>query len=160
MTLDTWLRIGAIGMPLLGALVIWRLGTRSPRAQRRLVLFIFGTTGLIALSLFLLNRYYACMLAFGKQNCLFDGAATLSLLLLSIVLARGCIVPRGENRGPDHTSMLLLSSGWAGMGLSKNLFLFLVFMNLFLVSLARWLRRKGIGWRFLILRDDYRDDGE
>jgi hypothetical protein len=160
MTSDAWLRIGAIGIPLLGALAIWRLGTRFPRAQRRLAVFILGTTGLIALILFLLNRYYACMLSFGRENCLFDAAATLSLILLSIILARACIVLRIDNAGQDYTSMLLLGGSWAGMGLSQNLFLLLVFINLFLISLARWLRREGIGWRFLVLRDDYRDEAQ
>ena len=158
MTIDTWLRIGAIGVPLVGALALWRWGTKFPRGQRQLVLFIFSTTGLIALTLFLLNRYYACMLAFGEENCLFDGSATLSLFLLSIVLARGCIVLRGENRGHDYIPMLLLSSGWAGMGLAQNLCLILVFLNLFLFAVDRWLKRKGLGWRFLVLRDGYRDD--
>lgn len=158
MTIDTWLRIGAIGIPLVGALAIWRWGTKLPRAQRRLVVFIFGTTGLIALTLFLLNRYYACILAFGRQNCLFDGLATLSLFLLSIVLARSCIVMRGENRGQDYVPMLLLGSAWAGMGLTQNLCLFPVFLNLFVFAVDRWLKRKGLGWRFLVLRDDYRDD--
>ena len=158
MTIDMWLRIGAIGMPLVGALVIWRWGDRFPRVQRQLVVSIFGTTALIALILFLLNRHYACILVFGRQNCLFDGSATLSLFLLSIVLARGCIVLRSENRGQDYIPMLLLGSAWAGMGLSQNLCLFLVFLNLFFFAVDRWLKRKGLSWRFLVLRDDYSDD--
>jgi hypothetical protein len=158
MTIDTWLRIGAIGIPLVGALAIWRWGTKFPRAQRRLAVSILGTTGLIALTLFLLNRYYACILAFGRQNCLFDGSATLSLFLLSIVLTRGCIVLRSENRGQDYIPMLLLGSAWAGMGLTQNLCLFPVFLNLFVFAMDRWLKRKGLGWRFLVLRDDYGDD--
>ena len=137
MTIDTWLRIGAIGIPLVGALAIWRWGIRFPHVQRRLVLFIFGTTGLSALTLFLLNQHYACILVFGRQNCLFDGSATLSLFLLSIVLARSCLVLRSEDAGQDYIPMLLLGSAWAGMGLTQNLCLFLVFLNLFVAAMSR-----------------------
>jgi hypothetical protein len=158
MSIDTWLRIAALGIPLVGALVIWQWRTEFPRAQRWLVVFIFGTTGLIALILFLANRHYACILSFGRRSCLFDGSATLSLLLLSIVLLRSCIVLRGENRGQDYIPRLLLASAWAGMGLVQNLCLFLVFLNLFLFAVNSWLKRKGLAWRFLALRDDYRDD--
>ena len=158
MTIDTWLRIGAISLPLVGAVAIWRLGTRLPRAQRRLAISIFGTTALITLTLFLLNKYYACMLAFGKQNCLFDGLATLSLCLLSIILARGCLVLRGEDKEQDYIFMLLLGGACAGMGLAQNLCPFLIFLNLFLFTLARLLKRKGLGGHFLMLRDDYQDN--
>lgn len=160
MTIDTCLRIGAIGLPLVGALAIWRLGPRFPRTQRWLAAFIFGATGLIALTLFLLNRYYACMFASGRQSCLFDGSATLSLVLLSIVLARGGIVLRGENKGQDYITMLMLSSAWAGIGLAQNLLVLLLSLNLFVLAVNRWLKRKGLGGRFLALRDDYKDDDD
>jgi len=147
MMLDTWLRIGAIVLPLAGALTIWRWGVRFPRAQRWLAVSILGTTGLIALTL-----------AFGRQSCLFDGLATLSLFLLSIVLARGCIVLRGENKEQDYILELLLGSAWAGMGLTQNFLLFLGFVSLFILAADRWLRRRGITARFLVVRDDYKDD--
>lgn len=158
MTIDTWLRIGAISIPMVGALAMWRWGTKFPRAQRRLTVSMLGITGLIGLTLFLLNRYYACILAFGRRNCLFDGSATLSLFLLSIVLARGCIVLRGENKEQDYILLLLLGSAWAGMGLTQNFFLLLGFACLFVLAADRWLRRRGITARFLVLRDDYSDD--
>lgn len=158
MTLDTWLRIGAVGLPLVGAVAIWRWGAKFPRAQRRLTVIILGTTGLTAMALFLLNRYYACILAFGRQSCLFDGLGTLSLFLLSIVLARSCLVLRGENKGQDYALMLWLGGAWAGMALAQHLCLLFVFLNLFVLALAQWLKRKGIGGHFLMLRDDYRDD--
>jgi hypothetical protein len=158
MTIDTWLRIGAIGLPLVGALAIWRWGASFPRAQRQLAVFILGTIALIALALFLLNRYYACILAFGKGNCVFDGAATLFLFVLGILLARRCLVLSGANKVQDCAFTLLLVAALAGMGLAQNLCLFLVFVNLFLFSLAQWLKRKGIGGHFLMLRDDYADD--
>ena len=137
---------------------MWRWGTKFPRAQRRLAVSILGTTALIALALFLLNRCYACILAFGRQNCLFEGLACLSLFLLSMLLARGCIVLRGENRGREYIFMLLMCSAWAGMGLAQNLCLFPVFLNMFVFAADRWLKTKGLTWRFLALRDDYRDD--
>ena len=157
MTIDTWLRIGAVGLPVVGALAIRLWGTRFPRVQRRLAVFIFGTTGFIALTLFLLNRYDACILRLGQQSCLFDGSATLSLLLLSIAWARRCFVRRDRDRRQDYISMLLLCGAWAGMGLTQNLGLFLIFLNLFYFAVDRWLRRKGFVWRFLALRDDYAD---
>jgi len=50
--------------------------------------------------------------------------ATLSLFLLSTVLARWCIVLRGENKEQDY------------------------------LAADQWLRRRGITARFLVLRDD------
>ena len=158
MTLDTWLRVGAIGLPLFAALIIRCWGHRSPDIQRRLAALVFCTTGLLALTLFLLNRYHACILAFGKQSCLFDGAATLSLLALSVFWTRASLVLRGTDPGGGHITLLLLCAAWAGMGLARNLALFLVFLYLFYYAVDRWLRRKGLAWRFLVLRDDYADD--
>lgn len=54
--------------------------------------------------------------------------------------------------------MLLLGSAWAGVGLAENLLLLLIFMNLFLYVIHLWLNRKGLVWRILIMRDDYKDD--
>jgi hypothetical protein len=160
MTIDTWLRIGAIGLPLIGALTIWRWGDKFLHAQRWLAVSIFGIIGLIALSLFLLNRHYACILLPGRQNCLFDGLATLSLFLLNLVLARTSVVLRGENKGYDYILMLLLSSAWAGMGLglAENLGVFLVFLFLFFFVLNRYMKKKGFSGGFLKIRDDYEDD--
>jgi hypothetical protein len=158
MTVDTWLRIGAIGIPLVGALIIWRWGDKFLHAQRWLVGIILGTTGLIALTLFLLNRYYACTLLTGPQNCLFDGLATLSLFLLNLVLARASVVLRGEDKGYDYILMLLLSSAWAGMGLAENLLVLIIFLYLFFFVLNRWSKKKGFKGGFLKIRDDYEDD--
>jgi hypothetical protein len=44
------------------------------------------------------------------------------------------------------------------MGLAQNLLLLIVFLNVFLFVGSRWLRGKGIQPRFLVLRDDYKDD--
>jgi hypothetical protein len=155
MMIVTWLRIGAIGLPLIGALTLWRWEEKFLCAQRWLVAVIFGLLGPVALTLFVLNEHYACILLSGRQNCLFDGLATLSLVLLSVVLAS--VVLRGVNKG-DCILMLLLSSAWAGMTLAENLLVLLIFLNLFLYVIYRWLNRKGLKWRILMLRDDYEDD--
>jgi hypothetical protein len=154
----TWLKIVAIGIPLIGALAIWRWGDSFLRAQRWLVASIFGLTGLVALTLFLLNRQYVCILLVGRQNCVFDGLATLSLFLLSLLLVRACIVLRSVNKDQAYILMLLLSSAWAGMGLTENLLVFLIFLNLFFYVIHRWLKMEGLNWTFLIVRDDYKDN--
>jgi len=156
MTIDAWLRICAIGLPLIGALIIWRWGDKFLHAQRWLAVSIFGIIGLITLSLFVLNRHYACIYLFGRQNCLFDGLATLSLFLLNLVLAS--LVLRGENRGYDYMLMLLLSSAWAGMGLAENLLVLLISLYLFFFVIIRWFKREGFRGGFLKLRDDYEND--
>jgi hypothetical protein len=158
MTIDAWLRIGAIGLPLIGALTIWRWGDKFLHAQRWLAVSIFGIIGLIALSLFVLNRHYACIYLFGRQNCLFDGLATLPLFLLNLVLARASLVLRGENKGYDYMLMLLLSSAWAGMGLTENLLVFLISLYLFFFVINRYFKREGFRGGFLKLRDDYEND--
>jgi formate hydrogenlyase subunit 3/multisubunit Na+/H+ antiporter MnhD subunit len=158
MTLDTWLRIGAIGLPLVGVPAIWRFKDKSPRLQRGLASVLFGLAGLAALALFLLNRHYACMLSTGRQNCLGAGLVTLSLLLLNAVFATVCAVPRDTDKQYDYILMLMLSSAWAGMGLAENLLVLLIFLNLFFYVVYKWLDRKGLGWGFFIVRNDYSDD--
>ncbi len=157
MTIDTWLRMGSIGLPLIGALTLWRWGDKFLHAQRWLVGIVFGITGLIALTLFLLNRYYACTLLTGRQNCLFEGMATLTLILLNLLLARASIVLRSESKEADYILMLLLSSAWAGMGLAENLLVLLIFWYVFFFVVSRWFKRKGFRGGFLKFRDDYED---
>ena len=157
MTIDTWLKIGAIGLPIIGAITIWRLGDRSLRAQRGLAVSIFCIVGLFALSLFVLNRHYACIYVFGRQNCLFDGLATLSLFLLNLVLVI-FIVLRGKNKGYDYILLLLLSGAWAGLGLGNSLLLFLISLYLFFFALRRYMKNQGFRGGYLKLRDDYEND--
>ena len=156
--IDTWLRIAAIGMPLIGTLTLWRWKARPLHIQRWLAVIILVIVGLIALSIFLLNQHYACVISPGKQNCLFEGLATLSLFVLSLVVTRSCIILRGENLRQVYILMLLLISAWAGMGLVENLLALLAFLNLFYFVMDRLLRRQEISWHFLVLRDDYKDD--
>lgn len=158
MAIEAWLRIGAIGVSLIGALTIRLWGDKLRYTQRWLASTIFGITGLIAMTLFLINRHYACIFTLGKQNCLFDGLATLSLFLLNAILVRASIVLRSENRRYIYILMLLLSSAWAGMGLAENLLVFLIFLYLFFFVLNRWVRMQGFRSGFLMLRNDYEDD--
>lgn len=157
---DTWLRVIAVGLPLAGALVIWRWGGRFPHAQRWVAAVLFAVAGLAALLLFLLNRHYACILVPGRANCLWDGAASLGLFLLNVLFAVRCIVPAGEGKRRDLVVMLLLSGAFAGIGLASNLLVLIVFLNLFLFVGSRWLSRQGFQPRFLVLRDDYKDDNK
>ena len=158
MTIDSWLKIGAICIPLAGALTIWLWGDKFIHTQRWLAGIIFGITGLIALTLFLLNKYYACTLLTGKQNCLFDGLATLFLFSLNLILIRASIVLRSKNQGFEYILMLLLSSAVAGIGLAENLLVFLISLYLFFFVLNRWFNRKGFRGGFLKIRGDYEDD--
>jgi hypothetical protein len=155
---DTWLRVVAVGAPLAGALVVWRWGERFPHARRWVAAVIFGAAGLAALLLFLLNRRYACILVSGRTNCLWDGAASLGLFLLGTSFAIRCAVPASEGKKRDFILMLLLSSALAGIGLAMNLLALIVFLNLFLFVGSRWLSRQGFQPRFLVLRDDHKDE--
>jgi hypothetical protein len=154
---NTWLRVVAIGLPLVGAIAIWRWGARFRRAQRWVAATVFGIAALIALTLFLLNRQYACILSSGRANCLLDGLGTLGLFLLDAFFAIRSVIPPAGDRSRDVISMLLLSSALAGIGLAKNLLVLILFLNLFLFVGHRWLTRKGFQPRILVLRDNYKD---
>lgn len=158
--MDTFLKISLVGTPFIGGLAIWWMGDRFLRWSRWLGATFLGLTGLITLTLNILNGYYACIFAFREQNCAFEGLGSLSLILLSMILVRGCLILRGEELEKGFALRLLFASSLAGMwvGLVDNLFVFLVFFNVFLFVSDRWLRRRGLRWRFLVLRDDYKDD--
>jgi len=158
MNINTWLSIVAVGLPLIGVLAIWRWWDKFRYVQRWLVAAIFGLSGLTVLILFLLNRQYECILLTGRQNCLAGGLATLSLILLNVILARGSVILQGGTKKNDYILMLLLSSAWAGMGLAENLLVLLIFLNLFFYVIHKWLERNGLRWRFMIVRDDYSDE--
>jgi hypothetical protein len=158
MTLDTWLRIIATGLPLLGVLAVWLSKNRLGHVQRWLATVTLGIAGLVALALFLLNRQYACVLLSGSHNCLAKGFSTSSIFLLNAVQAIRSLFLRGKNKTFDHILILLLSSAWAGMGLAVNLLELLIFLNLFFYVIYKWLDRKGLGWGFFVVRSDYPDD--
>ena len=158
MSPDTGLRVVAICLPLAGALVIWRWGGRFPHAQRWVAAVLFGVAGLAALLLFLLNGHHACILSIGRASCLMDGLGTLGVCLLNAFLAARCVMPEAGGRERSVILILLLSSALAGMGLAQNLLMLIVFLNLFMFVVYRWLTGKGLQPRFLILRDDYKDD--
>ena len=155
MILDMWLSIMAIGLPLVGVLALWQWRHKFISIRGWLATIIFSVSGLAALGLFLLNKYYACILSTGSQNCLTDGLAIFSLILLNAVLVASSIIRR---KGFDYRLTLLLSSAWAGMGLAKNLLVLLVFLNLFFYVIYKWLDQKGLGWGMFITRNDYGDD--
>jgi NADH:ubiquinone oxidoreductase subunit 4 (subunit M) len=157
MDANTWLRVIAIGAPLAGAMIIWRWGDRFPPAQRWVAATIFGVVGLLALTLFLLDRQYACVLASGRASCLLDGGGSLGLFLLNAFFAIRCLIPAREGKRRDVILMLLLSGALTGMGLAQNLLVLIIFLNLFLYVGYRWLTRQGFQPRLFILRDDYKD---
>lgn len=158
--MDPILKIGSVGIPFIGGLVIWWRGEQFPRRVRWVAVTLLGLTGFFALTLNLLNGYYACIFAFREQNCAFEGLGSLSLFLLSLILVRGSLYLGGEELEKGFAIRVLFVSAWAGMwvGLVDNLFVFLVFFNVFLFVSDRWLRRRGLRWRFLTLRDDYKND--
>ena len=158
MSLVMWLKIAAIGLPLLAALAIWLWSNTFPRARQRLAASVLAIVGLIAATLFVIDRDYACVLASGRQNCLFDGLATVSLACLSLVLARACLAapdPTRANKVWDYRMLLLLASGWAGVGLGDNLLVFILAVYLLFYVLLRWMRRKGLRGGMFVVRDDY-----
>ena len=150
--------MGAIATPLVGAIIIWRCGGRFRRGQRWLAIVIFAIVGLLALTLFLLNRYHACAFAPNGHDCLFDALATLSLCALGTTLAAGGIVRHDTSRPRDDPLVLLLVAGCAGIGLAENLLVLILALNLFLFAGHRWLNKRGYQPRFLVLHDDYKDD--
>jgi len=156
--IESWLRTGAIGITLISALILWIWGEKLHHTQRRLAGIVFGVTGLIVMTLFIINGHYACVFNLGQENCLFDGLATLSLFLLNVILVRKSFVLRGENRRSVYILLLLLSSAWAGMGLAENLLVFLIFLYLFFFVLNRWFEMEGFKSGFMKLRNDYDDD--
>ncbi len=157
MSIDTGLRSAAMGLPLVGALAFWLWKSSSLRVYRWLAIGIFALIALFALALSLLNAQYACVLVPGSQNCLFDGFASLSLFLLCLVLARGCLVRRVEAAGNGYILILLLSSAWAGLMLAQNLLVFIIALNLFWYVMYKGLKANGIRWGFFAVFPDQRD---
>jgi hypothetical protein len=161
MSLITWLKICLIGLPLASALVIRLAGAKYPLAAGRLAVMILGLAGLGGLTLFFSSGYNECILAAGRQNCLFDGLATLSLFGLGLGLAVLSVVEHTTGRsswGRVYVLRLLLTGAWAGMGLAENLLVLLISLNLFLYAIYLWLNQQGLKWRILVLRDDYKDE--
>jgi NADH:ubiquinone oxidoreductase subunit 2 (subunit N) len=159
MTATSGLKICIIGLPLLGALIIWLVGAKHPRVQRWLAIIIFSLIGIAALALFS-NSYYACILASGRPNCLFEGLTALVLFFFSLVWASVSLAvhtSRYSNKAGDYILMLLLLSAGAGIGLAENLLMLLIALNLFFYVIYHWLKMRGLKWRILILRDDYKD---
>ncbi len=156
-TLDTGLRVLAVGLPLAGALIIWRLGDRLGPARSWLAVALFGVVGLAALALFLAERQYACTFALGRQSCLIHGLASLSLVALNALFVWRTLAAAGAIDSQDTALMLLFVAAWAGVGLASELLVFLVSLNLLIFAVNRWLNRRGLKLRYLLMRDDYKD---
>jgi hypothetical protein len=157
MSFESGLILLAVLLPAVGALVLWRWRAVNSTAKRALSASISGLNAAIALTFFLQDQLYACIFQTGPDNCVTDGLAVLSLLVLSngLVLRETL---REENSTLDYILMLTLNSIWAGLTLPKNFFFTLIFLNLFLFWIDRYLKSQGTSWRFLVLRDEYKDD--
>ena len=127
-------------------------------SQRRFAALLLGITGLLALSLFFLNGYYACMFTSGRKNCLFDALATLSLFLLALIFGWRALVVRDPDTKAELILMCFFISAWAGMGLAENLVVLWVALNLFGYVLYRWFKKNGIRWSFFRMPPDDKDD--
>ncbi len=158
MALTIYLQVGAMGLPLLVAFGLWRWGNRIPHAQRRLTAMSLGLVGLAALGVFLGNGLYACIVASGQQNCLFDGVSTLSLAVVCTLFVWGALVLREGDRKGDYILMLTLTGAWAGLAFAQNLLELIVFLNLFIYVMYRWLKRNGTRWGLFVVWPDH-DDG-
>lgn len=146
----SWLTLAAIGIPLLSALVIRIGGAHAPRAARGLCMASLCALAILALVLFVANGKYACILAGGKQNCLFDGAALASLFLLCSLTAFGLFRQGPVSDTGAYVWWLLMVGGWVGMGLGENLLVFVVGLNVFGYALYRLLKHHDITWGFVV----------
>jgi hypothetical protein len=148
------LQVVAIGLPLIGALVIRFRRGRLPRRAREGVAAILLVAGLAALALFVLTGQPACMLRTGPQNCVLDGAATLLVFLAGLILARAALKLRDDNLHGDSISLLLLFAGWASFGLAGNLLQLLVAVYVMVYALSRIFRQHDIRSGIYVLWPD------
>jgi hypothetical protein len=154
MDLDLWLRIGAICLPLISALVIWSFKEIRLDLERWFVVTVFGIVALFGLTLFLLNHTYACSFRIGPENCLFGSIAVWSLIVLNFMFAKASTQARSVNAREDFILMLLLCSAWAGITLAMNILVVIACLNLLLLVVSKWFRREGYQWRLFAYRDE------
>jgi hypothetical protein len=104
-----------MGLPLLAALILWWVEDRQAQLRFWLAAITFSLVGLIALVLFVINRQYGCILASGRQNCLFDGLASLSLFGLCMVLVKVSLANQtqsfSDQAGDERLKLLLVARG-------------------------------------------------
>ena len=153
----TWLKVCAIGGPLLGALVLHFRKNAAARTQQRLATILFGATAVCAFALFILNQYYACSLIAGPKNCLYDGAATITLALLSLVLLWQTFSIRDTELRLELILRLLFVTAWAAMGLTENLLGLFLGLYLFGYVLYRWFKKHGLQWGIFVVWPDDKD---
>ena len=147
----------SIFLPAYCALLIWKNKSISPKTQDWGTIIVLHLCAIIGLSMFITNQQYRCIFQIGRENCFIDGSASLSLLLLSSYLAIRLIFQEIKNKEVYLLNLTLISI-WSGLALLKNVFFTLVFLNLLLFWIDRYLKMQGTSWRFLVLRDDYKDD--
>lgn len=140
----------AIGIPLCAALVIRLRGEAFPRATRWFFLSSLCAVAITALLLFVVNGKFACVLVGGKQNCLFDGAALVTLCLLCVLLVIRMWSDERARAPGVYVWFLLLVVGWAGMGLAENLLVFVLALNIFGYALYRLLKHYDIMWGIFV----------
>jgi hypothetical protein len=152
-----WLQVVAIGLPLIAALFFWIRGNRLPGVRNRLALGLNVLLFLLAASLFLFSSRYACILAGGPGNCLYDGAGTLALIVLDAWSIERCIALRNDDQGYNYAPRLLLSGALAGLAFAENLLEFLIFLNLFVWVAQWWARKRGYRWGFFTAPPERQD---
>lgn len=158
MALSSLLKYLSAGMPLLGALFLWRAGGFFPRRAHLLGAAVLALVGICGTGIFLLERLFRCMFQAGRENCLIQGSTSLGLIILCLVWIVVSLLPRRQRSVDPSINRLLFASVWAGIGFTQNLLVLLLFLYLLYFLVDRWLRSKGLQWRFLVIRDDYRDD--
>jgi len=159
MNMELLLTICTIGFPIIGALLLWRWGKENVQAQRWATAITLGLTGLAALTFFLISKQYACAFSTMKGNCAVAGLGTLSVFLLSVVLAFVSVL-RESNERHDYNFMLLLSSAWAGAVLGGNYswVISLFSLSYLLIVAGRWVRARGSTVGYFGARQEYNPD--
>jgi formate hydrogenlyase subunit 3/multisubunit Na+/H+ antiporter MnhD subunit len=157
--IESLLMLGTIGLPIIGALLLWRWGNEHMHAQRWATAITLGVTGLVALTFFLISKQYACAFLGGIGNCAFEGLGSLSVLLL-ILVSTIVSVQREFNERHDYSFMLLLSSTWAGIVYGGNLswVISLIFITLLLIVVGRWNRARGSTMSYFFSRHEHNPD--
>lgn len=155
MNIQVLLTIGTIGLPIIGALLLWRWGNEYVHAQRRGAAITLGVTGLLALILFL----NACVFLTDRLDCTYARLYSISVCLLCVVLVFVSVL-RESNERHDYSFMLLLSSTFAGLVLTlKHSWVMSLFsLSLLLIVVGRWVRARGSSVSYFFSRHEYNPD--
>ena len=121
-----------------------------------IIILIFSSAS--SLGIFATSQLYRCVFSSGRENCLFEGLASLSLGILSLTIAIQTLLEHKPDRMDTYINRLLLVGIWAGISYTENVLLILPFLYLFYYLVNRWLKGKGLQWRFLVAKDDYHSE--